>query len=130
MHLATVSKCNIPHVVPVWYMYKNKKEEEKDTGRFYVGTNTKTTKAKNILHTKKAAFSIDTGVNSPDIFGVAGQGAATLIKGKKATKLAVEILKRYYKNDDIDNNPAAQELLADTDCVISITPNCMTSWSY
>lgn len=124
MHLATVSEHGaVPHVVPVWYMYK------KDSNTFYVGTNTKTTKAKNISHTKRAAFSIDTGVNAPDIFGVAGQGAATLIKGTRATKLAAEILERYYK-EGIDDNPAAQDLLADTDCVISIIPDRMTSWSY
>jgi len=41
LHLATVDKKCAPHIVPVWYLYSEK--------RIYVGTNTKTEKAKNLL---------------------------------------------------------------------------------
>ena len=122
MRLATISSQTktIPHVVPVWYMYENDK--------FYIGTNTRTTKAKNIANTSYAAFCIDVGVHSPDIFGVAGHGAARLITAPDTVSaLASKILSRYY---DSIKDSAAQELRADTDCVISITPQKMTSWSY
>lgn len=122
MRLATISTQTeaVPHVVPVWYMYED--------GKFYIGTNTRTTKAKNIANTSCAAFCIDVGVHSPDIFGVAGHGAAALITAPDAVSaLASKILSRYY---DSIKDSAAQELLADTDCVISITPQKMTSWSY
>ena len=42
LHLATIDKRSTPHIVPVWYMYSRNK--------IYVGTNTKTKKAKNIRH--------------------------------------------------------------------------------
>lgn len=122
MRLATISSQAeaMPHVVPVWYMYED--------GKFYIGTNTRTAKTKNITNTGYAAFCIDVGVHSPDIFGVAGHGAARLITAPDAVSaLASKILSRYY---DSVEDPAAQELLADTDCVISITPEKMTSWSY
>lgn len=109
-----------PHVVPVWYLYKDDK--------FYIGTSRKTTKAKNISQTNYAAFCIDAGVHSPDIFGVAGHGKAELIITENIVcTLATEILLRYYDSMD---NLAAQKLLAETDCVIIITPKKMTSWSY
>ena len=40
LHLATIDEKNSPHIVPVWYMYS--------AGKIYVGTNTKTQKAKNM----------------------------------------------------------------------------------
>ena len=40
LRLATVGKNKTPHIAPVWYRYVGKK--------FYIGTNTKTQKAKNV----------------------------------------------------------------------------------
>ena len=51
LHLATIDEKNSPHIVPVWYMYSAKK--------IYVGTNTKTEKAKNIKNSKKVSFCVD-----------------------------------------------------------------------
>jgi len=48
LHLATVDKKYAPHIVPVWYLYSKK--------RIYVGTNTKTEKAKNVKNHKKVSF--------------------------------------------------------------------------
>lgn len=118
MRLATVGGDGTPHVVPVWYLYEN--------GAFYVGTHTKTAKAKNVEREGRAAFCIDVGVHSPDIFGVSGHGKASLLRDNVAA-IASRILSRYYDSMD---DPAAQELLADTDCIIHIMPDGMTTWSY
>ena len=40
LRLATIDKNKTPHIVPVWYRYSGKK--------FYIGTNTKTQKARNV----------------------------------------------------------------------------------
>ncbi|HET7345381.1 MAG TPA: pyridoxamine 5'-phosphate oxidase family protein, partial [Nitrososphaeraceae archaeon] len=61
LRLATIDPSGNPHIVPVWYMYANKK--------FYIGTNTKTKKAKNIKKNSKVSFCVDTGIKSPGIFG-------------------------------------------------------------
>ena len=45
LHLATVDKTGTPHIVPVWYMYS--------ANKIYIGTNTKTEKAKNIKTSKR-----------------------------------------------------------------------------
>ena len=120
LHLATIDEKNSPHIVPVWYLYSAKK--------IYVGTNTKTQKAKNIKIHKKVSFCVDVGVNAPNIFGVMGKGTAKLLKEKiSVNKIAKKILLRYFKSLD---NKSAKELLEDTDCIIEITPKEFSNWDY
>ena len=120
LRLATIDSSGNPHIVPVWYMYVNEK--------FYIGTNTKTKKAKNIKKNSKVSFCIDTGIKSPGIFGVMGIGRAKLIlKIDKVEVLAKRILLRYFKNLE---NQSAQQLLNQTDCVIEIIPKKITNWEY
>ena len=120
LHLATIDKTDTPHIIPVWYMYS--------ANKIYIGTNTKTEKAKNIKTHKKVSFCVDVGVNSPSIFGVMGQGTAKLIKdAHTVSRLARKILLRYFK--DLKNK-SAQEILDDTDCIIEIMPKKYAAWEY
>ena len=120
LHLATIDKTSTPHIVPVWYMYS--------ANKIYIGTNTKTEKAKNIKTSKKVSFCVDIGVNSPSIFGVMGQGTAKLIKDTNTvSRLAKKILLRYFK--DLKNK-SAQEILDDTNCIIEIMPKKYAIWKY
>ena len=120
LHLATIDKTDTPHIIPVWYMYS--------ANKIYIGTNTKTEKAKNIKTHKKVSFCVDVGVNSPSIFGVMGQGTAKLIKDTDTvSRLAKKILLRYFK--DLKNK-SAQEILDDTDCIIEIMPKKYAIWKY
>ncbi len=120
LRLATIDSSGNPHIVPVWYMY--------DKEKFYVGTNTKTRKAKNIKKNSKVSFCIDIGIKSPDIVGVMGIGRARLIlKLERVEVLAEKILLRYFKNL---KNQSAQQLLHQTNCIIEITPKKITNWKY
>lgn len=120
LRIATVDPKGNPHIVPVWYSYASKK--------FYIGTNTRTVKAKNIKHNSKVSFCIDVGINSPGIFGVMGIGKAKLIlENRRVKSIAKKILRRYFKNLE---NKSAQHLLRDTDCIIEIMPKKMTAWKF
>ena len=120
LHLATMDEKNSPHIVPVWYIYNSKK--------IYVGTNTRTQKARNIQNHKKISFCVDIGINAPKIFGIMGKGTAKLLKEKSTVnKIAKKILLRYFKTLD---SKSARELLEDTNCIIEITPKKLTSWKY
>jgi len=120
LRLATIGKNKIPHIAPVWYRYAGKK--------FYIGTNSKTQKAKNISKNNKVSFCVDVGVNAPKIYGVMGQGDANLIKDKSKVKIiAKKILLRYFKTLE---NKSAKELLDDTDCIIEIIPQKYSVWNY
>ena len=120
LHLATIDEKNSPHIVPVWYMYSSK--------RIYIGTNTRTQKAKNIKNYKKVSFCVDVGINAPKIFGVMGKGTAKLLRDKSTVnRIAKRILLRYFKTLD---GKSARELLDDTDCIIEILPKEFTKWKY
>ena len=120
LRLSTIGENKMLHIVPVWYMYSSKK--------FYVGTNTKTQKAKNLKKNNNVAFCVDVGVRSPDIYGIMGQGNANLILENSTVKrIATKILLRYFKSIQ---NKSAKELLGDTDCIIEIIPRKLSVWSY
>ena len=120
LRLVTIDAKGVPHIVPVWYLYKGKK--------FFIGTNTRTKKAKNLRKKKQVAFCVDVGVNAPNIIGVMGQGKAKLIlKDSEVKKIAKTILLRYFKTLQ---NKSAKELLDETDCIIEITPKKYANWSY
>lgn len=120
LRLATIDGTGVPHIVPVWYMYWNDK--------FYVGTSTRTRKAKNIRKNSKVSFCVDVGIRSPDIIGVMGTGRAKLILEKKMVEsFAKRILLRYFKNM---KDKSAQQLFEQTDCIIQITPRKVTEWQY
>ncbi|SMH72334.1 pyridoxamine 5'-phosphate oxidase family protein [Candidatus Nitrosotalea okcheonensis] len=120
LRLATIGSSGVPHIVPVWYRYTS--------GKFYIGTNTSTRKARNIKKNPKVSFCVDTGIRSPDIVGVMGTGRAKLILEKKLVgSLAKKILLRYFKSL---KNKSAQQLFDQTDCIIQITPGKVTEWKY
>lgn len=120
LRLATIGDDKTPHIVPVWYLYSSKK--------IYIGTNTKTRKAKNVKKNKRVSFCIDVGVNAPDIYGVMGQGNASLILEKpKVKRIAKRILLRYFSSI---KNKSAKELLDDTDCIIEIVVEKWHVWNY
>jgi nitroimidazol reductase NimA-like FMN-containing flavoprotein (pyridoxamine 5'-phosphate oxidase superfamily) len=120
LRLATIGKNKTPHIAPVWYRYVGKK--------FYIGTNSKTQKAKNISKNNRVSFCVDVGINAPNIYGVMGQGEANLIKNEPKVKtIAKKILLRYFKTLE---NKSAKELLEDTDCIIEIIPQKISVWNY
>lgn len=120
LRLATIDKSKTPHIAPVWYLYSGKK--------IYIGTNTKTQKAKNAKKNKHVAFCVDVGINAPNIYGVMGQGKANLVlENNKVKTIAKKILLRYFKTLE---NKSAKELLDDTDCIIEIIPEKFSVWSY
>ncbi len=120
LRLATIDKNKTPHIAPVWYLYSGKK--------IYIGTNTKTIKAKNVKSNKRASFCVDVGVNAPNIYGVMGQGDANLIlENNKVKIIAKKILLRYFKTL---KSKSAKELLDDTDCIIEVIPEKFSVWNY
>ena len=120
LRLATIDKNKTPHIVPVWYRYSRKK--------FYIGTNTKTQKAKNVKSNSHVSCCVDVGISAPNIYGVMIQGNANLIlENTKVKIIAKKILARYFKTL---KDKSAKELLDDTDCIIEIIPEKFTVWNY
>lgn len=119
LRLATIDKKGNPHLVPVWYKYSAKK--------FYIGTSSKSQKARNVKANKTVCFCVDDGIWHP-IYGVMGVGKAKLIlENVRVKRIASAILLRYFKSLNVKS---AKELLEQTDCIIEITPKKITSWQY
>lgn len=119
LRLATLGSNGDPHVVPVWYRYRDKK--------IYIGTNSRTRKVKNITNENRVSFCLDKGIRSP-IYGVMGVGTAKIIRNQDIVKrIAQEILIRYFTS--LEEN-SAKELLDDTNCIIEISPHKITSWNF
>jgi len=96
--------------------------------KIYIGTNTKNQKIKNIEKNNHVSFCVDVGVNSPDIYGVMGQGIANIIlEIPKVRTIAEKILLKYFKTLE---NKSAKELLEDTNCIIEIIPQKYSKWNY
>jgi len=55
LRFTTIGSNKTPHIVPVWYMYSSKK--------IYIGTNTRTQKARNVKKNNKVAFCVDGKTN-------------------------------------------------------------------
>ena len=120
LRLSTIDKSNFPHITPVWYIFNDEK--------IYIGTNTKNQKIKNIEKNNHVSFCVDVGVNSPDIYGVMGQGIANIIlEIPKVRTIAEKILLKYFKTLE---NKSAKELLEDTNCIIEIIPQKYSEWNY
>ena len=120
LRLSTIDKNNFPHITPVWYRYSGKK--------IHIGTNTRNQKIKNIQKNNRVSFCVDVGVNSPDIYGVMGQGIANIIlEIPKVRTIAEKILLKYFKTLE---NKSAKELLEDTNCIIEIIPQKYLKWNY
>jgi hypothetical protein len=70
---------------------------------------------------------VDVGIRAP-IYGVMGIGyARVLLDRNNVVLLAEQIILRYFNTV---KNPTAQEILADTNCIIEITPSSIVSWKY
>lgn len=119
MRLATASASGEPHVVPVWY--------DIDGETILVGTHSRTVKAKNVESSGRAAFCVDVGVRSPGIRAVAGSGRAALVREPgRVREAARRIIARYIDAD----SASARELLRDTDCIIEVRADRVSSWEY
>ena len=122
LRLATADASGDIHIAPVWYRYSG--------GRIRIGTMSRSKKARNVAASGRAAFCVDVGVNSPDIAGVYGRGAARVLAEPRAVRrIARSILSRYFESLDA---PAAVELLRETDCIIEVEPDprAYATWTY
>ncbi|ABK77241.1 flavin-nucleotide-binding protein [Cenarchaeum symbiosum A] len=116
LRLATVGSDGTPHVVPVWYVYKN--------GKIYIGTNTQTQKAHNLEGRPRAGFSVDEGSGMYNVTAVTGSGSVTFIMDKmEVERIERLIMDKYHLSGD-----DADKVLTITDCIIVITPDRFSAW--
>jgi general stress protein 26 len=103
--MSTVSLNGWPHIVPVSYVYL--------LGQFYVPTNPRTAKVRNLARSKKATIVVDDELQE---HGVMIECSSTILRGVKAQPLTDRMrrVKRWQ--------------MSDSTVVIQLTPRRKVSW--
>lgn len=107
------------HLTAVWFLY--------ESGRIYVGTQSRTRKARNLRARPRASLMVD--VRDPGAErGVAAGGSATLLSGTRAAEIVARIHRRYLSPAALAD-PGVGPLFANMDDVaIELVPEKWTSW--
>lgn len=87
---ATADARGQPHVAPVWYVY--------DGESFYIITNYKTKKYRNLLENKRVSLVIDDYPRKGDIEGVCILGTAEILERGERYRHAQSLIQEKYEN--------------------------------
>ena len=119
--LATVSRAGRPHVVPVWFLYLNKK--------IYIPTPTRTMKAKHVSVTPYASITIDSYKGVLDAKGILIEGRAELIMGLESAKINLRIHQKYVGSNRLRRRQW-KAFAAEDDGTIVVRPDKWRSWDF
>lgn len=118
---ATITKDGKPHVVPVWFLYSNKK--------IYIPTPTRTLKAKYISMTPHASITIDSFKGVLDAKAILIEGTAKLITGSKSTQINLRVHRKYVGSNRLRQRNW-KAFAAEDDGTIVIRPVKWRSWDF
>jgi len=126
--LSTISSDGKPHVVPVWYVYRDAPVGEIKTPRIYILTDKKSVKAKNISQNPNVALVIDEYNEKWDVSGMVVRGKAKLLDDKsepefKESEFIHELMGTKYP--EYWEEPWAREERV----VIRIDPEEYSTWN-
>ena len=112
--IATIEADGSPHVVPVWYLFRD--------GLLYVGTQSASRKAKNAAARPRATLTVDSRTPGTERF-VSGSGPATILRGDEARAIVAAVHERYLTGDARSDPRVGGALAAADDVVIAIRPS-------
>lgn len=103
----------------MWFLYEN--------GRFYVGTNSASRKARNVRSRPKVSIMVD--VREPGAErGVAAAGTATILSGKRASDVLGLIHRRYLAEAALADPKVGPVFASLDDIVVEVVPEKWTAW--
>jgi hypothetical protein len=103
----------------VWYLHKDE--------HLYVGTNSKSKKARNILARPRAGIIIDSRRSAHEC-GASTYGQVRIIDGDASRKLNAEIRERYLSKAGIEDPKVGPVFAAIDDITLEITPGRWIWW--
>jgi F420H(2)-dependent biliverdin reductase len=118
--IATSDADGSPHVVPVWYVYRD--------GRLCVGTQSSSRKAKNATARPTATLLVDGREPGAERW-VSGTGPVTIIRGDEAKAIVAAIHERYLTAAARSDPRVGGALAAVDDVVIAIRPVRWRAWA-
>ncbi len=119
--IATVSKNGAPHVVPVWFLFKN--------GTIYIPTPLRTLKARNVRTKPEVSIVIDQYEGRLAAKGILFKGIARVITDKESSKLNYLVHKKYMGGEKIKEKKW-KEFMSEDDGTIVVTSSKSSSWDF
>jgi PPOX class probable F420-dependent enzyme len=121
-HIATLGTTNADgsiHLTAVWYLFED--------GSFYVGTSSKSRKARNLTTRPNASLMIDTRKQGTER-GVTATGTATIISGDDSRQLNHRLHARYMSTAAMSDPGVGGIFAAIDDVTLKITPASWFTW--
>jgi hypothetical protein len=121
-YIATISTENddgSTHLVSVWYLFQE--------GRLYVGTNSRSRKARNVLARPRAGLLVDSRVSAKEC-GASTFGPARIIEGETSKSLNAKVRERYLTTEGERDPGVGPVFTAFDDITIEITPGRWVWW--
>jgi PPOX class probable F420-dependent enzyme len=117
--LATQNDDGSIHLTPVWYIFED--------GRLYVGTNSASRKARNILARPAASLIVD--VRSPGSERwVSASGPVEILRGEASDAIHYKVLRRYMTEEALKHPAIGPAMTAADDITICLRPDKWRSW--
>ncbi|MFZ5808407.1 MAG: pyridoxamine 5'-phosphate oxidase family protein [Chloroflexota bacterium] len=120
--LATVGNNLQPHVVPVWYLWKDES--------LWITLDQTSKKYKNLLSNPRCAVTIDESLGGLRFMAVIMEGEAEIITGPKVAVLnqVIEIYTRYLGKEAVLCHTPQQMLTNGQHALLKLKPEKIISW--
>ena len=117
--LATQNDDGSMHLTAVWYLLEG--------DRLYVGTASRSRKARNVLARPKASLMVDVREPGREC-GVSIAGSAEVLRGDKARELNRRIQRRYLSAAAVEDARVGPKLLDLDDITVRLKPTSVFAW--
>lgn len=117
--LGTVSPQGRPHIVPIWFAYRN--------GSILLCTSKSTVKVRNIEENPKVCVLVDSAQAGMRVRGAMITGEAEILHGADAKRINRMIHLRYMGSRGLAAR-SVQDYLSSDDVTIRVNPKRIVSW--
>ncbi len=117
--LATENRDGSMHLTAVWYLLEG--------DGLYIGTSSRSRKARNVLDRPKASLMVDVRQPGREC-GVSIAGSVEILRGDKAKELNRRIQRRYLSEAAVEDPRVGPKLLDLDDVTIRLRPASVFTW--
>lgn len=121
MRFATCSPEGMPHVVPVWYLYRD--------GSVYFDTDADSVKVRNVISNGVAAGVVDTGDDYSELKGVMVQGEARVLEDPEWLQFVADGYTEKYWDGDMPTHVRERNETTEK-VVVELTTSHETGWDF
>jgi PPOX class probable F420-dependent enzyme len=118
--LATQDDDGLPHLTPVWYLFRNE--------QLYIGSSSSSRKVRNVVARPAASLIVDVRRLGAERW-IAASGSVTVLKGEDSRQMAKAILERYLTSEALNDPRVGPAFAATDDVILCLKPTKWRSWA-